>query len=601
MMTQDGAGQLPRVLLRQHRWAFLADAVIGAAFFLVGLVPGLIAKQVLDRLAVPDGETLAVWLVVALMLVKAVHVGFGIGWMAADTALRGVLLALLRHNLFDRIMSLPAAHALPMPVGEALSRFMEDVREVVDSLCKRGGLMNLTSSLSFTAVAVAVMVGINVRVTVLVLLPVLGVMLISYGAGQRINRFRSRTRQAAGEVSGFLHEIFANIQLIKLSGAQSHVIERLVQHNKVRRQAAVRDNVFVAVLHSSSSFVLALGVGLILLVSTGDFRRGKLTVGDLALFTFLLQEVGIGVVVLGDFLRQWRQARVSTERLATLQQGERVAELGRRRPLYLRGAPPEATTDEPPGSSADRLEQLEIRGLSYRYGPDGFALRDVDLALARGSMTVVTGRVGSGKSTLVQCLLGMLPADAGTVYWNGEPIADPSSFLKPPHCAYLPQNPQFFSDTVRHNILLGLPSNGDAEREAAYRAVFEHDLAAMPDGFDTAVGPRGYLLSGGQRHRLAAARMLVREADLLVIDDVSAALDVRTEKVLWDRLISSAQASGQTLLIVTNKLPTLMRADVVVVMEAGQVVGTGAFRRLVVDCPALRRLHPDLRLGDELP
>ncbi|HEX8080477.1 MAG TPA: ABC transporter ATP-binding protein [Jatrophihabitans sp.] len=601
MLTRDRARRLPLVLLRQHRWAFLADAAIGAAFFLVGIIPGLIAKQVLDRLAAPEGETLAIWLIVALMLVKAVHVGLGIGWMAADTALRGVLLALLRQNLFDRIMSLPAARALPTPVGDALNRFMEDVREVVEALCKRGGLTNLTSSLSFTTVAVAVMVHINLRVTVLVLLPVLGVILISYSAGQRINRFRRRSRQAAGEVSGFLQEIFANIQLIKLSGAQSHVIARLVQHNRVRRQAAVRDNVFVAVLHSSSAFVLALGVGLILLVSTDDFRQGDFTVGDLALFTYLLQEVGIGVVVLGDFLRQWRQARVSAERLAALQQGEHIAELGRRRPLYLRGGPPEATADKHPGSSADELRQLEIRGLSYRYGPDGFALRDVDLALVRGSMTVITGQVGSGKSTLVQCLLGMLPADAGTVYWNGEPIADPASFLKPPRCAYLPQNPQFFSDTVRQNILLGLPSDGDIERDAAYRAVFEQDLAAMPEGFDTAVGPRGYLLSGGQRHRLAAARMLAREADLLVIDDVSAALDVQTETVLWDRLITSAQASGQTLLIVTNKLPTLMRADIVVMLEAGQVVGTGEFLPLLVDCPPLRQLHPELRSGDALP
>ena len=601
MLTRDRASRLPLRLLRRHGWAFLADAAIGAAFFLVGMVPGLIAKQVLDRLAAPNGETLAIWLIVTLMLVKAVHVALGIGWMAADTALRGVLLALLRQNLFDRVMALPAARALPMPVGDALSRFMEDVREVVESLCKRGGLTNLTSSLSFTTVAVAVMAQINVRLTVLALLPVLGVTLISYSAGQRINRFRRRSRQAAGEVSGFLHEIFSNIQLIKLSGAQGQVIARLMQHNKVRRQAAVRDNVFVAVLHSSSSFVLALGVGLILLASTGDFRRGDLTVGDLALFTYLLQEVGIGVAVLGDFLRQWRQARVSAGRLAALQQGDCITELARRRPLYLRGTPAEAAAEVAPRSVADQLRQLEIRGLSYRYGPDGFALREVDLTLVRGSTTVITGRVGSGKSTLVQCLLGMLRADAGTVYWNGEPVTDPASFLGPPRSAYLPQNPQFFSDTVRHNILLGLPGDGDAERDAVYRAVFEQDLAAMPDGFDTAVGPRGYRLSGGQRQRLAAARMLVREADLLVIDDASAALDVQTEQVLWDRLTSSAQASGQALLIITNKLPALMRANTVVMMEEGRVVGAGPFRSLLADCAPLRRLHPDLRFGGALP
>lgn len=598
MVTRDPAGGLALALLRGRRWSFLADAIIGATFFLVGMVPGLLTKQILDSLGSPTGASVVYWLILGLVLVKLVHIGLGIGWMAADTALRGVLLATLRHNLFDRIMALPAARALPMPVGDALSRFMEDVREVVDLLCKRGGLMNLTSSLSFTTVAVIVMLRINVRITVLVMLPVLAVILMSYTAGQRINRLRKRSRQAAGHVSGFLTEIFANVQLIKLSGAERNVIDHLVQHNKIRRQAAVRDNVFYAVMQSSSSAVLALGVGLILLVAASDFRRGELKVGDLALFTYLLEEVGIGVAVLGDFLRRRRQAGISVERLAGLQQGQPVVELSRPRPLYLRSPMPPPATERRRPTTTERLQRLEVRGLSYEYHPDGFALRNIHLALTQGSMTVVTGRVGSGKTTLVQCLLGMLPANAGTVYWNGEPVTDPSGFLRPPRCAYLSQDPRLFSDTVRHNILLDLPSDGRVERDAAHAAAFDRDLAAMPDGFDTAVGPRGYRLSGGQRHRLAAARMLAHEAELLIVDDVSSALDVETETVLWDRLVAAAQGSGQTLLIVSNKLAALKRADTVVMMEAGQVSGTGPFQRLLADCPPLRALYPDLSLGE---
>lgn len=596
MLTRRRADRLLLVLLSRRRLSFLADAAIGAAFFLVGMVPGLITKWVLDALASPANDSPVFWLIAALVLVKIVHVTLGIGWMVADTALRGVLLALLRHNLFDRIMALPAARALPMPVGDALSRFMEDVREVVDALCKRSGLMNLTSSLSFASVAVAVMLHIDARITVLVLLPALSVVLISYGAGRRVTRFRARSRQAAGDVSAFLNEVFSHVQLIKLSGAEERVIGRIAERNRIRRQAAVRDNVFFAILHSSSRYVLALGTGLILLVAADAMRRGDFTVGDFALFTYLLEEVGIGVAVLGDFLRRWRQAKVSAERLAPLLQGRPTTELALPQPLRLRARTPAAAPDAPPPSvaAADRLRRLDVRGLSYRYGTDGFALRNVDLTLARGSTTVITGRVGSGKSTLVQCLLGMLPPEAGTVRWNDQPVADPAAFLVPPRCAYLPQAPQLFSDTVRENILFGLPSDGRVERDAAYVAAFDEDLAAMPEGFETVVGPRGHRLSGGQRHRLAAARVIARGADLLIVDDVSSALDLQTEKVLWDRLFARALAAGWTLLIVSNRIPALTRADVVMVMDAGRVVGTGTFRRLLVDCPQLRALHPDL-------
>lgn len=602
MLTRTGVGRLPLVLLWRRRWAFLADAAIGAAFFLVGMVPGFIIKEVLDSLGSSSGDSVAFQLILALLAVKAVHVSLGIGWMAADTALRGILMATLRHNLFDRLMALPAARALPIPVGDALSRFMEDVREVVDVLCKRGGLMNLTSSLSFTTVAVVVMVNINARITMLVLLPVLGVSLVSYGAGRRITRLRGRTRQTAGDVSGFLNEVFTNVQLIKLSGMERRVVDRLVVHNRARREATVRDNVFFAILSSSSNFVVALGVGLILLVAAGDFRRGSLTVGDLALFTFLLAEVGTGVSVLGNFLGRRRQARISTGRLAALQQGPSIAELSPLRRLYLREPLPDGPLDHrQPTATADRLQRLDVRGLSYRYGPDGFWLHGVDLVLERGTVTVITGRVGSGKTTLLQCLVGMLPSDAGTVSWNGGTVANPASFFTPPRCAYLPQNPALFSDTVRQNILLGLPSDGRLERDAAYVAVFERDLEAMRDGFDTAVGPRGHRLSGGQRHRLAAARTLAHRAELLVIDDVSSALDLQTESVLWERLAATAQEAGQTLLVVSNKLPALRRADTVVVLEAGRVTGSGPFPRLLAECPSLRELHPELSVDEATP
>ena len=135
-----------------------------------------------------------------------------------------------------------------------------------------------------------------------------------------------------------------------------------------------------------------------------------------------------------------------------------------------------------------------------------------------------------------RALLGLLPCDAGEIRWNGAIVGDPATFFVPPRCAYVPQLPRLFSGTLRENILLGREAESAAVATAIRSAVLEHDLELFPQGLDTRVGSRGVRLSGGQVQRAAAARALVRPAELLVVDDLSSALDVDTERALWERL-----------------------------------------------------------------
>ncbi len=141
--------------------------------------------------------------------------------------------------------------------------------------------------------------------------------------------------------------------------------------------------------------------------------------------------------------------------------------------------------------------------------------------------------MGSGKTTLVRTLLGLLPKDSGTVLWNGREVEDSGAHFVPPRCAYTPQVPQLFSTTLRENILLGLPEDTFDLSGALYQAVLERDVVEMSSGLNTLVGPRGVRLSGGQGRRTAAARMFIRKPELLVFDDLSSALDVETEQILW--------------------------------------------------------------------
>lgn len=555
-------------LLCFQPWSYLLVVVTKLLF--ITLLPhaaGLLTRQFFDSLV---GKTPATWGIQGLIWLL---VGIGVARAVAavvdvvgNRVFRHPLGALLRKNLLSHLFTRPAAQALLVSPSEAISRLRDDVIITVNALYTTSFFV---AHLLFALIAVGVMVRIEPWVTAFVFGPLVSVVVIANHARKRMEGLFQESRVTTDQITNFIGEIFGGVQAIQVATAEAHVLAQFQMLNEQRRLVMVRSRLFNTLIEAVFRQITSLGAGLVLLVAARAIQTGGFTVGDFVLFAFYLGSISETVHILGMTLTELRQARVSFARLVDLLQDTPAATLVAHGPVYQIGPLP--TVIYPVKTPTDRLESVTVCNLSYRYPGRGRGIQDISFALPRGSLTVITGEVGAGKTTLLKALLGLLPSDSGAIYWNGKQVADPAAFFVPPRAAYTAQAPRLFSDTLRENILLGWPATEETLTQAMQMVLFEPDLAQLEAGLATQVGPRGVKLSGGQLQRVAAARMLVRKAELLVFDDLSSALDVATETLLWERLLS--QSSRPTCLAVSHRPIALQRADRVLVIKEGCIVG----------------------------
>lgn len=439
----------------------------------------------------------------------------------------------------------------------------------------------------YSFIAMASLLIINWRVTIYIFIPMSLAILIIRTASKKIKGNRKANREIHGKVSETISDIANLVQTIKISGAHNSVLKHYEKLNRKRLDAVLKDKLFESSLQAVIGSAVYIGTAVMMFVVAKSMMKGQFSIGDFSMFVCYLGTLASCVDRITELVSETKQAEVSYDRIIELVGKQKENELTAHHDLSAFG---HMGKFEYGHMERTPLKEFDVRNLTYCHDNRN-GIYDVSFTVKPGEFLAVAGGIGSGKSTVLNVLMGNLPKNSGQVFWNGTEIQHQKEFFVPPNAAYTPQVTRLFSDTIGENLLMGKDACEGEIREALYNAVFEDDIAEMEKGLHTNAGSRGNRLSGGQKQRLELARMFLHDAELYVMDDSTSAIDTETEKEFWNRFEKNITKKKFACIIASNKKYVLEQADKVIFMKNGHIIDCGKADELSTRCEEFARIY----------
>jgi len=568
----------------RSRLALIALAILVSAG--LGVITPFLTQAVFDRaLFAPGGPDLPLLygLVAAMVVIPLVAALIGVYQTYLTTALGNGVMKDLRDRLFSHLQSMDLAFFTATKTGAIQSRLANDVGGVQSVVTDTA-----SSILSNTVTVIASLVAMlllswQLTIVAVVMLPLFIWLQVRVGRVRR--KLASRTQSSLSDMTAITQESLSvsGVLLAKVFNRQRFETARYREENARQADLQVRQTMtgqsFFAVVQTFFTITpalvyLAAGIAL-------AQNSSQISAGTLVAFTTLQARLLFPIVAL---------MRVSIEVQTSLALFARIFEYLDLRPSII----------DAPDATEVRKEsvrgRIELTDVSFRYTDAGWALRDVSLVIEPGKLAAIVGPSGAGKTTLSYLIPRLYDVDGGSITIDGHDIRDLTQASVADLIGMVTQDTYLFHATVADNLRYANEGASDDQlREAARAANIDERIMSFEQGYDTVVGERGYRLSGGEKQRLAIARVLLKDPRILILDEATSALDTTSERLVQQAL--ETVMHGRTTIAIAHRLSTILAADVIFAIDGGRIVERGTHEELLDQGGLYARLYSEQFAG----
>ena len=566
-----------------YKWPIIGLLVSIFVAALLALVPPLLFRLIVDK-AIPQADknrivTLTIVLVVAALADAVLQIVQR--WYSARIG-EGLIYD-LRVALFDKVQHMPIAFFTRTQTGALISRLNNDVVGAQQAVT--GTLGSVVSNVLVLVTTLIAMLALEWRLTLLALVVLPAFIIPARKVGVRLQDISREQMGLNAQMNTQMTERFnvAGAMLVKLFGRHSDEVGAFSG-----RAGRVRDIGIISAMYGRVFFV-ALGLvgalGAVAIYGIGAFMvvSGGITIGTLVAMAAFVQRIYQPLTGLTNARLEVMTALVSFERVFEVLDAP-VSITDKPGAIDIVGAKGAVQFDHvgfryPDGASVS-IASLEAGGIMQGADPDVDVLVDVSLTIAPGETIAIVGSSGAGKTTLANLIARMYDVTRGTVKLDGHDVRDVTGISLRSAIGVVSQDPHMFHESIKANLLYAQPGATDAQLVEACKSAYIHDtIASLPDGYDTVVGERGYRLSGGEKQRLAIARLLLKNPAVMILDEATSHLDNESE-VLVQRALEAA-STNRTAIVIAHRLSTIRDADRIVVLDQGRVAEEGTHDQLM--------------------